>query len=48
MLTAVLMAVLSFGAPRAAADCAGLTGMTLKDTKITAATIVPAKGMIPE
>ena len=48
MLTAVLIAVLSFSAPRAAADCAGLTGMTLKDTKITATTIVPAKGMIPE
>jgi len=32
----------------AAADCASLTSLALKDTTITSATLVPASGMIPE
>src|SRR3970282_1207594 len=34
--------------PAAAADCASLTGLTLKDTRITSATVVPAAGILPE
>jgi feruloyl esterase len=34
--------------PAAAADCASLTSLQLKDTTITSATVVPAAGMIPE
>ena len=49
MLAVVLVTIFAFGAgTAAAADCASLAGLSLKDTKITAATIVPAKGAIPE
>jgi len=46
----VLAIACSMGAApaAAAADCASLTTLALKDTAITSATIVPAAGMIPE
>src|ERR1700723_2422810 len=34
--------------PAAAADCASLTGLQLKDTTITFAVVVPAAGLISE
>ncbi|MBZ5642599.1 MAG: tannase/feruloyl esterase family alpha/beta hydrolase [Acidobacteriia bacterium] len=41
--------VLATGAARAAAaDCAGLAGLALKDTTITSASVVPAAGAVPE
>ena len=47
--TLVLLAAFAISvAPAAAADCASLTGLELKDTTITSATIVPAAGMVPE
>lgn len=45
----VLLTLFAIGAaPAAAADCASLTRLALKDTTINSATIVPAAGMIPE
>jgi hypothetical protein len=48
-LATVLLLSLAFGAdPAAAADCAKLLDLKLKDTVITEATIVPAQGDLPE
>jgi len=44
LLTAFAISV----APAAAADCASLTSLALKDTTITSATIVATAGMVPE
>ena len=45
----ILLAALAFtAAPAAAADCASLASMSLKDTTITSAAVIPASGMIPE
>src|SRR5260370_15938250 len=47
--TLVLLTSLAIGAaPAAAADCASLASLVLKDTTITSADIVPAAGMVPE
>ncbi len=48
-LTAILLAGITLGvAPLNAADCTSLASLQLKDTTITAATIVPSSGMVPE
>ena len=48
-LAAVLLVSLAFGpAPAAGADCGSLTSLTLQDTAITSATIIPAEGLVPE
>lgn len=49
LLILALLAPFGIGvAPAAAADCASLTSLALKDTTITSASIVPASGQIPE
>ena len=48
-LPLVLLTLLAIAVPRtAAADCASLASLALKDTTITSATIVPTAGMVPE
>ncbi len=45
----VLLCIFVFGAnTAAAADCASLTSLQLKDTAIASAAVVPAAGMLPE
>ncbi len=45
----VLLSIFAFSAgPAAAADCAGLGALQLKDTTITSATVIPAAGTLPE
>ena len=49
VFVAVLLASFAFGpATAAAADCSKLLGLKLKDTVITEAAIIPAKGDVPE
>src|ERR1700688_3994246 len=48
-LAAVLFVALGFGAaPAVAADCSKLLGLKLKDSVITEATVIAAKGDVPE
>ena len=48
-LTVILLVSFVFGPTlTVAADCGGLAGLTLKDTTIASATIVPAEGPVPE
>ena len=48
VLLGLLLLLVSSAAPAAAADCVSLTGLTLKDTRILSATVVPAAGILPE
>ncbi len=47
-LLALVSALAICTAPAREADCASLTGLELKDTKITSATVIAAEGLIPE